>query len=219
MKFKEQLQPKGYVEFFVTKGRPTIVNGPLLYDLRGHKVYKSAEIDFSNTTLIDKFEKHNIIFNQGKDTVIESLTTGFIKVIARMGIGDRGTLPSDSTIPKVPVATMTGLYNEVYRADVDTTVLNVGTPTLHEVKFIKTFSSLDIPLTSFSNQANPVVNEINLVMADLLSGNPLPRPPVSYPGIPDADELSFSMRTFKSIPFDAATQVSITIRYSIFIEA
>lgn len=217
MKLKEKLAPQGYVEFFVTKGKPSIINGPLLYEMQGHKVYRSAQLDFSNTTLIDKFEHRNIIFGQGKNTVIESLTTGFIKVIARMGIGDRGTLPSDSTIPKVPTSSMTGLYNEVYRADVDTTILNV-TPTTHEVKFIKTFSSVDIPVASFSNQANPVVNEINLIMADLLSGNPLPRPPVAYPGTPDADELSFSMRTFKSIPFDVATQVSITIRYTIFIE-
>lgn len=218
MKIREPLKPQGHVEFFITQGKPKVIPGELMFDMRGHKVYKSADIDFSGTTILEKFEDKNIVFNQGKDKVIESLTTGFIRVIARMAIGDRGTLPSDQTVPKVPTATMTNLYNEVYRDDVDTTVLNIGTPTTHEVKFIKTFSSLDIPVTSFSNQANPVVNEIALVMADLLGGNPLPRPPVSYPGTPDADEVCFSMKTFKSIPFDAATQVSITIRYTIFIE-
>lgn len=218
MKMKDQLTPQGRVELFVTKGRPKVVNGPLLHNINGHKVYRSAELDFSNTPILDKQDYKNIIFNQGKDRVIESVTTGFIRVIARMAIGDRGTLPSDSTVPKVPVATMTSLYNEVYRSDVDTTVLNVGTPTIHEVKFIKIFSAVDVPITAFSNQANPVVNEAALIMCDLLSGNPLPRPAVAYPNTNDADEVAFSMRAFKSIPFEAANDISITIRYTIFIE-
>lgn len=219
MKMKDQLTPQGRVELFVTKGRPTILRGPVLHNINGHKVYKSAEIDFDHgVKVLDYQDYKNIVFNQGKDRVIESLTTGFIRVIARMAIGDRGTLPSDSTVPKVPVATMTELYNEVYRADVDTTVLNIGTPTVHEVKFIKIFSAADVPITAFSNQANPVVNEAALIMCDLLSGNPLPRPAVAYPDTNDADEVAFSMRAFKSIPFEAANDISITIRYTIFIE-
>lgn len=218
MKTKDQFTPQGRVEMFVTRGKPRVVNGPLLMDVKGHKVYRSAELDFSGTKLLDKQDYKNIIFNQGKDRIIESLTTGFIRVIARMAVGDRGTLPSDSTVPKIPVATMTNLYNEVYRSDVDTTVLNVGTPTVHEVKFIKIFSAVDVPITAFSNQATPVINEAALVMCDLLSGNPLPRPAVAYPNTNDADEVVFSMRAFKSIPFEAANDISITIRYTIFIE-
>ena len=218
MKIRDDLKPQGYVELFVTKGKPKVIPGELLYGVNGHKVFKSSEIDFSGTHLLDKQEFKNVIFNQGKDRVIESLTTGFIRVIARMAIGDRGTLPSDSTVPKTPGPERTGLYNEIYRDDVDTTTLNIGGPTTHEVKFIKIFSSLDVPITAFSNQANPVVNEAALIMCDLLSGNPLPRPPVAYPGTSDADEMPFSMRAFKSIPFEAANEISITIRYTIFIE-
>jgi hypothetical protein len=160
----------------------------------------------------------NIILNVGKDRIIESLTTGFVRTIARMAIGDRGTIPSDPTVPKVPTSDMTALYNEVYRDDIDTTVLNIGLPTTHEVKFTKVFSSLDVPITSFSNQANPVVNEVALVMADLFGGNPLPRPPVAAPDAPDVDEELFSIRTFKSVPFEAANEIAITVRYTIFIE-
>lgn len=217
MKMKDQLTPKGRVEMFVTKGRPSIRRGPVVKEIAGLKMYQSADIDFSNVEILQHEDFKNIVFNQGKNRVIESLTTGFIRVIARMAVGDRGTIPSDSTVPKVPTADMTGLYNEVYRDDVDTTVLNL-TDDDHEVKFIKIFSAVDIPITAFSNQANPVINEAALIMCDLLSGNPLPRPAVAYPNTPDADEVAFSMRAFKSIPFEAANDISVTIRYTIFIE-
>lgn len=225
MKLGDGLKPQGKVEIFVTRGVPTITPGKQIsrgfspeIEARLPKIYDSAEIDFSKTSVIRTEEIKNIILNKGKDRVINSLTTGFNRAIARMAIGDRGTIPSDQTVPKVPVATMSALYNEVYRDDVDVTVLNIGTATNHEVKFIKTFSALDIPITSFSNQANPIVNEIGLVMCDLLGGNPLPRVPVSAPNAPDADEELFSIRTFKSVPFESANEISITIRYTVFIE-
>jgi len=202
MKAREKLGLRGKVELFVTKGKaPIIKQGKLLYD-KPYPVYDKAEIDFSGTQLIDKQVLHNIILNQGKDKVITSLTTGFMRPIARMAIGDRGT----------------ELYNETYRDDVDTTTLDVGTPTVHEVQFIKTFSALNVPITAFSNQANPLVNEVALVMIDILGGNPLPRAPVASPNSPDADEELFGIRAFKSIPFEAANEIAITIRYTIFIE-
>jgi len=178
-----------------------------------------GDLDFSSCKQFLGHQKlENIILDIGKDKIIESITTGFINTVARMAIGDRGALPSDQTVPKVPTSDLPGLYNEVYRDDVDAVILDIGTPEKHEVKFIKTFSAVDIPLTSFSNQSAPIINEVSLITADLLAGNPLPRPPVSAPNIPDADEEFFSLRTFKSVPFEAANEISITIRYTIFID-
>jgi hypothetical protein len=217
MKLNENLQPQGKVEIIVTKGLPKIIRGKLIQEFPV-KVYDSAEIVYNEKDLVYSTEIKNIILNTGKDSVINSLTTGTIKTACRMAIGDRGTIPSDSTVPKVPTADMMGLYNEVYRSDIDTTILNIGTPTVHEVKFIKTFSALTVPLTAFSNQANPIVNEVGLVLGDLISGNPLPRADVAVPATPDADEVIMAIRTFKSVPFEAANEISITIRYTIFIE-
>lgn len=225
---------KGKVELFVTEGAPKLVNGnwintpealektspylaKLMREGRLPKQYDSCVIDFSKTKELQKAQVYNIILDQGKDKVITSLATGFINVICRMAVGDRGTLPSDQTVPKVPTSDMTALYNEVYRSDVDSTVLDVG-GLVHEIKFVKTFSATVVPITSFSNQANPIVNEVGLVTADLLSGNPLPRPDVAAPAASDADEKIFSIRTFKSVPFQAANEIAVTIRYTIFIE-
>ena len=219
MKLADQLKPQGKVEIIVTRGVPTIVKGKLLPEYSKHfPVYDSAEIVYADTDLISYDTLKNIVLNAGKDRIISSLTTGFIKNMCRMAVGDRGTIPSDPTVPKVPTATMTSLYNEVYRSDIDVATLNIGTPTEHSVKFIKTFSALVIPITAFSNQANPVINEVAMVLADLISGNPLPRADVAAPATPDADEQLGAMRAFKSVPFEAANEISITIRYTIFIE-
>lgn len=218
MHIKDRSKLKGRVELFFTNGKPTINRGKLLSNFKGHKVYDSSSIDFNNTQLIDYLDMMNIVLDQGKDEWVKSLTTGFIKVIARMAIGDRGTLPSDATVPKIPTGNMTNLYNEIYRDDIDVTALNIGSPGVHEITFTNTFPSSAVPITAFSNQANPVINEVGLVLCDLLSGNPLPRPAVAYPGVNDIDEKVFSLRTFKSVPFEAANDINVTVRYTIILE-
>jgi len=217
----EKMSLKGKVEVFVAKGRPEIRPGalhPLIKQLPGFpKVYKSCSIDFKKSPIIDHFKLENIILNYGKDDVIKSLTTGVIQTICRMAVGDRGTIPSDPTVPKVPTPEMTAPYNEVFRSDVDAVVLDVGTPSVHQVKFIKTFSATIIPIGSFSNQASPAINEVMLVSADLIGGDPLPRADIAAPDPHPTDERGFALRTFKSVPFEAANEITITIRYSIFI--
>lgn len=221
--FKDALHPQGLVELFVTRGRPRIIKTGKIETSKGYpEVHSDHRIDFTGCELVDTVTRKNIIVNQGKDAVIRSLTTGNILTLARMAVGDRGTIPSDPTVPKVPVPTMTALYNEVYRADVEAIILNVGTPTVHEVKLVKTFSAVDIAITAFSNQAKPVLNEVGLVMINPAMPPPLPRPPVTGPytplNQPPADEVLFSIRTFKSVPFDVENDMSITVRYTIFIE-
>jgi len=217
---RDGLNPKGRVEIFHTQGAPRVALGDLVdRKLPPHspKIYKSAELDFSDCNILSTEDIHNIIVNLGKDKVIQALTSGFVNQIMRMAIGDRGTIPSDPTQPKVPTANLTTLYNEIFRSDIDTFVEDTG-GLVHEVKFIKTFSAANIPLTAFSNQASPVVNEIGLIMADAITGAPFPRSDIASPNTPNADESLFSLRTFKSVPFEAANDISITIRYTIYIE-
>ena len=212
----DKLHPKGLVEVFVTKGKPKLINVAPLPSRRGVPLHQECYIDMSKCTLLDHFKQENIILNQGKDRIIQTIGSGFFNFVARMAIGDRGALPTDQTVPKVPTADMTSLYNEVYRDDVQSTVLDIGTPDKHSIKFIRIFSALDVPISSFSNQANPLVNEVGLVTIDPDEA-PLPRPPVTPPADPDADEMIFSIRTFKSVPFQAENEIAVTIRYTIYI--
>jgi hypothetical protein len=215
MDMKDGIKPQGRVEVFVTKGKPDLKFDGFLRECNGLKLYSRGEIDVSQVSLIDYIDIKNIVVNQGKDKVITALVAGAVNPIGRMAIGDRGTIPSDPTVPKVPVGTMTALYNEVYRADIDGVIIDVGTPSVHEARFVKTFSAIEVPIASFSNQAKPVINEVGLTTYD--PATPLPRAPVAAPNPPPADEALFSIRTFKSVPFEAANEISITIRYTIFI--
>ena len=225
---KDSLYPQGRVEVFTSIGKPTLV-----------KTDTDILLDFSQCRLIGVQDLKNIVLNFGKDYVLRGLAESYTPMrITRMAIGDRGTIPSDSTVPKVPVSTMTGLYNEVFRADVEGFILNVGTPTVHEVKFVKTFSAASIPITAFSNQAKPVVNEVGLIMTNPAASPPIPSsprpddtgpyffpddlpypyPPVSPYNYPPTDEIMFSIRTYKSVPFEAKNDISVTIRYTIYVE-
>lgn len=215
---RDGIMPVGMVEIFVCEGRPVLTLEDVLPGkpgrpprARGHK------LDFGKCRIIDQQTIKNIIVNIGKDKIIHALVSSGMDPIMRMAIGDRGTLPSDPTTPKTPVATMSALYNEVYRADIDAVIENVGTPTVHEAKFIKTFAATDIPISSFSNQAMPVVNEVALITADPTIVV-FPRTPVAAPAVPPADEAMFSIRTYRSVPFVAANDITVTIRYTIFIQ-
>lgn len=213
---KDSLHPRGRVEIFTTKGSPRLVFGDVISQSGGLKVYSSCDIDFSKVQVLQKDVIENIIVNLGKAKVIKALTTGGIDKIGRMAIGDRGTLPSDPTTPKVPDSTFTALYNEVYRGDIEASIFDSD----YAVKFIRTFNAIDIPISAFSNQSKPVVNEVGLITYDesALPAGPLPRPAVVSPGTPPADENLFSIRTFKSVPFEAANEIAVTIRYTIYIE-
>jgi len=220
MEARDGLNPRGRVEVLVTRGKPKVKKGRRIEIAKGIWVDEFYDIEVGSDQLLDYIDIKNLIVNGGKSKVITSLVAGATNPIGRMCIGDRGTIPSDPTVPKVPAETTTAittLYNEVYRGDVDGITVDVGTLGVNEARFTKTFSALDVPIASFSNQAKPVVNEVGLITYDP-GAAALPRAPVWSPNSPLPDEKLFSIRTFKSVPFEAANEISVTIRYTIFIE-
>lgn len=237
----------------------------------------------------------NILLFTGLAEVIRTLSSGAgnipaptPRIITRMAIGDQGTIPSDPTIPKVPVKTATGLFHEVERRDVDEANQTLYSPTgftytgnttntsdiltnlsslagvttgmvvsgtgipdgsivvqllppssvqitnpatssntginvnfsgaVNECQFVATFDAVDVPITSFTNPSTPVINEVGLVLIDPAASGSLIRAPVFAPDAPDSDEVVLSLRTFNSVPFLAANDISITVRYTLFTE-
>ncbi len=169
-----------------------------------------------NDLVITRFVKENIILNQGKAEIIKALSTGDSRILARMAVGDRGALPSNTQVPKVPDRTRTSLYHEVFRQDIQTIVTTTSGDT-NEILMVATFNAVDIPVTSFLDQSAPMINECGLVLCDVILGRPLPRPIVAAPATPDADELLFTHLPFNSVPFKAAEEVSVTVRYKVFV--
>lgn len=167
--------------------------------------------------LVDSQVRENVILNQGKAEVIKMLSQGIGRTIARMAIGDRGALPSNTQVPRVPSASGTALFHEVYRTNIQTTQ-RVTDGAKNELMFICTFEALAIDKAGFLDKVDPRVNEVGLVLCDLIAGAPMPRDPV-VAGIdtPPADEIIFSHLPFKSIPFTEEDETSITIRYRIYV--
>jgi hypothetical protein len=234
----------------------------------------------------------NLVLFQGNAEIIRTLSnvspTTKPRVITRMCVGDQGTIPSDSTVPKVPVKTATSLYHEIYRKDIDSriqtlysptgfvytgnntvstnvisglssvvgivvgmTIAGTGIPigavvteiissssvkisavatssntginitfagTINECQFSATFNATDVPLAAFANPSQPRINEVGLVIVDPTAMGGLVRSPVAAPNAVDSDEVLMTIRTFKSVPFEIANDISITIRYTIFTE-
>lgn len=248
---------------------------------------------YKKGVLFDHQVQHNILLYQGLAEIIRTLTfttpATAPRLITRMAIGDLGTIPADSTVPKVPVKSMTGLYHETYRKDVDSStptlysptgftrtgtttsgsdiltglssttgittgmiVTGTGIPsgtvvadptlsptsirisapatssntgititfagTVNECLFVATFDATDVPLSAFANPSQPRLNEVGLVIIDPTAAGGLVRTPVVAPAAPEADEVVLSVRTFKSVPFEAANDITVTIRYTLFTE-
>ena len=162
----------------------------------------------------------NIVLYQGNAEVIKTLFTitpaTKPRLITRMAIGDQGTIPADSQVAKVPTKDLAGLYHEIYRADADSSTQTTSGST-NQCELIATFNATSVPLSAFSNPAQPRVNEVGLVIIDPTAAGGIVRAPVISPAIPASDETVASIRCFKSIPFEAANDVSVTIRYTIFL--
>ena len=178
---------------------------------------------YKGIELLDYQYLENIILYQGNAEIIRTLSTISAtttpRIINRMCIGDLGTIPADTTVPKVPVRTQTALFHEIYRKDCDSRTLTLSGAT-NECKFIATFAATDVLISAYSNPSQPRINEVGLVIIDPTAPSGLDRSafPVTAPNLPPSDEVMMSIRCFKSIPFEIANDVSVTIRYTISVE-
>lgn len=190
-----------------------------LKTVSGGKLFKDpilfrGEVDITvkrNNEIVDNIKLKNIVVDNGKQKAIEALAKGSSDhQIFRMAIGSGGAMTSDWFQPKIPTADMTELYHEVYRKDVyDPPSVPVDE---RKATFIADFNSTFVPDACFENASERYINEAALIMGDGVYTGDEQSSLDTY----DVDESIFSIRTFKSIPFDAGDDVTITIRWTIF---
>lgn len=186
----------------------------------GLKFRGDIKLEFfdKNGSLINCIEDKNFIVDLGLEAVVDILegTTTAAAVgnrIYRMAIGDDGTLTGQPYVPKVPDATwpaLTSLYHEVLRKSRDTATQ----PTSKSMRFVTSFASADITPSSFSSSPY-VINEAALIISD---GTQTTTDEVQQGYTPDASESIFSIRTFKSQPFDPADTLTLTVTWTIFVQ-
>ncbi len=168
-------------------------------------------------------ESKNFIVDAGltgvRDILIGPNGAGFTGSIFRMAIGDGGAPAGDLFNPKLPDATWparTGLFNEVIRQDISV----FSEPTAFSAQFVSAFNSVDVDNSSFS-LSDRVINEASLIIGDgvLTGGGDKKQINKSPPDTVDADELMFSTRTFNSVSFDPADDVTVTITWTITVSS
>jgi hypothetical protein len=175
---------------------------------------------WKNGCLVDTpYDGKNYILNLGlsgvRDLIIGPAGGGVYGAIFRMAIGDGGVPPGEYFNPKQPDSTWptrTGLFHEVLRQDVSV----FSKPTDYSARFIANFSSVIVDPTSYS-LVDHVINEAALILGDgvlTVGGDPKQINKVP-PDTADPDEKAFSMRTFRSTPFDPGEPVTLTLTWTI----
>jgi hypothetical protein len=106
--------------------------------------------------------------------------------------------PSPATVGGVHTLTMSGAANQV--------------------QFIAEFDASAVALSAFTFPSTPTINEVGLVLINPAAPDGITRSAVTAPTTPPSDEVVMSIRTFPSIPFNVANNVSVTFRYTIYME-
>lgn len=194
---------------------PTVAKVPTK-DLTGlyHEFYRK-DVDSTTPTLYTTSG-----FSYTGNTLINTNTiTGLSSTVGiTTGMIVQGTGIPTGTVVSNPLLSPTSIQisNNATSSNSGISVTFKGTT--NQCEFISTFNASDVPITSFSNPSQPRLNEVSLVIIDPTAPDGLVRSPVFAPAPPPSDEVVLSLRTFKSVPFEAANDISVTIRYTIFTE-
>lgn len=167
-----------------------------------------------NGKIVNVIKDKNFIVDLGHERVVDILSGAISSKIFRMAIGDNGTLVGQPFVPKVPDVTwpsITGLFHEVIRKNIDT----VNQPTAKSMSFLTSFVSSNIDTSSFSSSPR-VINEAALIIS---SGSETGRQQINktVPDTLDPSESLFSLRTFKSQPFDPSDILTFSILWNIYV--
>jgi len=147
----------------------------------------------------------------GSVLVSTATTTGLASGMSVVGLG----IPSSTVIANVNDGTHFTMSNTASLSGSQSLTIAGAA---NQVKFITTFAATEVPTSAYSNPSQPRVNEVGLVIINPVAPAGIARPPVTSPDPPPSDEVVMSLRTFKSVPFEISNDISITIRYTIFME-
>jgi len=191
-----------------TKNLPQLISTTGLY----HEVYRkdvdSRVITTNNGTT---FTISGTLVS-GSPVVTTTTTSGMATGMSVSGTG----IPSGSIIASINSSTQFTIGPASATASGAQTLTISGAA--NQVQFTAQFNAVDIGLTAYTNPSNPVINEVGLVLINPAAPSGIIRTPVTAPTTPPSDEVVMSLRTFPSIPFTIANDVSVTIRYTVYME-
>jgi len=191
-----------------TKNLPQLISTSGLY----HEVYrKDAD---SRVITVNNGTTFNITGTlvSGSPVVTTTSTSGIATGMSVTGFG----IPVGSIVASINSSTQFTI------GPLSATASGAQTLTLsgaaNQAQFTAQFNAVDIAITAYTNPSAPVINEVGLVLINPAAPSGIVRSPVTAPTTPPSDEVVMSIRTFPSIPFTIANDVSVTIRYTVYME-
>jgi hypothetical protein len=191
---------------------PTVPKVPT-QDLTGlyHEVYRK-DVD-SRTLTTNPSASFNITGTLViGDEVVNTISTSGIAP----GMSVVGTGVSIGTVVEDVTSDTQFILSEPAVAPGGSQVLTIS-GAANQCQFVAAFAATDVPTSAFSNPSAPVINEVGLVIINPTAVSGIARAPVIAPALPASDEVLMSIRTYNSVPFLVASDVSVTIRYTIFL--
>ena len=167
--------------------------------------------------LVSEFEDKNFIVDKGHEIANNLLNGTFNGLVGRMGIGDQGTLSGQPYVPKTADATWparTALFHDVIRKDLDSATPGLS---LKNTRYLCSFTSASIAPASFTSSPY-LINEASLWLIPRVAGIPAVYGVEQASTGFNANQYMFSMRTFKSQPFDPADTLTLTIAWTIYVQ-
>lgn len=190
-----------------TKNLPQVINTTGLY----HEVYRQ-DIDSNIITTNNGVTlTPTCVLNAGS-TVVSTTDTSALAA----GMSVSGTyIPTGDVIGAILSSTQFTIGPNPPTQSSPSEVLTIS-GAANQVQFQTEFDASAVPISAFTNPSSPVVNEVGLVLINPAATAGIARTPVIAPATPPSDEVVMSIRCFPSIPFTVANDVSITIRYTIY---
>lgn len=140
------------------------------------------------------YDHHNVITTFGKTRAAQLLGGINVNFINAMAVGDEGAPVASPSTPYIPLASDTGLSNELTR----TTLVNPTIVGSNQLRFTSLF--LTSPPLAFANILLKAINEIGLFCVDDVQ-----------PGTP----RMFARNTFPSIPFDTVDREGVIATWTL----
>lgn len=178
-----------------------------------HEVYRKDADEKTQTLYSPVGYSYTGTTQVGSDNITNmSSTAGLTAGVTVTGTG----IPLGAVVVQILTPTSIQISAPATSSNVGISISFDGS--INECQFVATFNAIDVDLTAFSNPSQPRINEVGLVIIDPTTSAGPTREPITSPTPPEEDEIVLSIRTFKSVPFDADNDISVTIRYTLFAE-
>lgn len=172
----------------------------------------------SNGLIVYYDKQKNVVLDVGKTEIMDILrnniareTAGTVRSLCRFAVGDGGADPSSLQTPKSLDKSRTGLFNEVHRKDITSSIKSSG----NAIEFTVDINSNSLSASDFNGaNAGEYLNEATIIASmpgTYAAGHHLTG------GVVGPDDVLITHKTLKSFPFTPGLNINATFKWTLFV--